>query len=256
MKSFCFTIDDNIKFFKEISAQKCSSIFMHPYLAMLKRLHEKYALKIQLNLFYRCDGFTLSDFDERYKSEWEENADWLKLSFHSEFENVRPYEFSEYEEVFYDCKRVNEEILRFASNKSLAKTTTVHYCLLTEGGIRAMKKNGISGLLGLYGTKEKPESSYQSTELEGDMIRSGKTVKSGDISYSAIDIVLNNYGEREILSRLNGLLGRDLIKVMIHEQYFYEDYTSYQPDFEKKLDATFKYLTKNGYKSIFFEDSL
>ena len=51
MRSFSFTVDDNIIFLKDITEMGCESIFDHPYLAMYKRLHEKYDLKIQLNLF-------------------------------------------------------------------------------------------------------------------------------------------------------------------------------------------------------------
>ena len=85
MKLFCFTIDDNIRFLKEIMVQSMSSIFDHPYMAMLRRLHEKFDLKIQLNMFYRMDGFDLSQMSDRYSEEWASAADWLKLSFHSDF---------------------------------------------------------------------------------------------------------------------------------------------------------------------------
>ena len=107
MKKFCFTVDDNIRFLKELSSGEYSSMFDHPYLALYKKLHEKYALCIQLNLFYECDGFDLSLMSERYRAEWEKNADWLKLSFHSRLGNVRPYENSDYDEVFADCSAVN-----------------------------------------------------------------------------------------------------------------------------------------------------
>ena len=96
MKTFCFTVDDNIRFLKEITENRYKSIFEHPYLAMYKRLHEKYGLKVQLNMFYCTSGFDLSLMSDSYYSEWEENSDWLKLYFHSEYENLRPYEFSGY----------------------------------------------------------------------------------------------------------------------------------------------------------------
>jgi hypothetical protein len=41
---------------------------------------------------------------------------------------------------------------------------------------------------------------------------------------------------------------------MIHEQYFYEDYRRYQPEFEEKLRSTFSFLCDNGYQSSFYED--
>lgn len=76
MKQFCFTVDDNVRFLRELNAGRAESIFDHPYLALYRRLHERFGLKIQLNLF--LSGFpkemlpealrlaavrTVSDFD-------------------------------------------------------------------------------------------------------------------------------------------------------------------------------------------------
>lgn len=254
MKSCIFTVDDNIRFFKEICERGYASVFEHPYLAMYKRLHEKYGLRVQLNLFYECDGFCLADMTDRYKDEWKNNSDWLKMSFHSRLENVKPYKGSEYGEVFEDCSQVNREILRFAGENSLAKTTTLHYCLATDEGLRAVFDNGYRGLLGLYGTEAEPRSSYKSAEEECKIIRHGDSVVSCGIAYAGIDVILNLYEKVEILKRLNELIGRDIIKIMIHEQYFYEDYERYIPDFEDRIEAAFCLLFENGYESGFFEN--
>ena len=255
-KKFCFTVDDNIRFLKELNEGSYPDIFSHPYLQMYRRLHEKYGLKVQLNLFYEADEFNLSQMTDKYRNEWLEHSDWLKLSFHSRLENVKPYQSSGYEEVFEDCQQVHREIVRFASLPSLAKTTTVHCCLATNEGLTALKDNEVCGLLGLYGTSESPRFSYQSTPSECILLRGGQVVSSDNMMYSAIDIVLNCYNEREILRLLGGLSQRDFIKVMIHEQYFYPDYPNYQPNFEEKLNITFGHLKENGYDSIFFEDLL
>lgn len=127
MKSYCFTVDDNIRFLKELTQDVYSSIFDHPYLAMYRRLHEKFGLKVQLNLFYEMPGFDLSQVTDRYKDEFARNANWLKMSFHSKWENERPYECSAYEEVFRDGKAVNDQIVRFASPEALGKTTITHF---------------------------------------------------------------------------------------------------------------------------------
>ena len=255
MKKFCFTVDDNIIFLKDLTCGNYKSIFAHPYLGLYKKLHEKYDLKIQLNLFYESDGFDLSQMSDRYRDEWAANADWLKLSFHSKRELPRPYEHSGYGEVFEDCEKVHRQILRFASDRSLAKTTTLHYCLATEDGVRALGEFGVRGLLGLYGSADAPRSSYCSNERESEQIRGGQTVVRDGIAYAGIDIVLNSFTKSEIISRLNEISGRELIKVMIHEQYFYPGDRHYQPDFEEKLDAAFASLTSAGYESTFFEDT-
>ena len=254
MKSFCFTVDDNIRFLRELTEGEYGSLFDHPYLVMYKRLREKYGVCVQLNLFYSAEGFDLSRMTDRYAEEWRENAHWLKMSFHSERENVRPYEFSGYAQVYGDCERVHKEISRFASEASLAKTTTVHYCLATPEGLRALKDNGVEGLLGLYGTVDAPRASYQSTPEECEMIRQGNAPLCDGIRYGGIDIVLNTCSRDEILRRLAELARRSRVRIMIHEQYFYPDYRKYQSDFEEKLDAAFAFLTENGFESIFFEN--
>lgn len=256
MKTFCFTIDDNIRFLKEITEENMNSVFDHPYPAMLRRLHERFGIKIQLNLFYRMPGFDLSQVSECHKSEWQENADWLKLSFHSDRENSFPYQNSPYDEVFQDCRAVHNEILRFASPASLAKTTTVHYCQTLPEGTRALADNGVKGLLGLFGTSEKPSTSYSLDEGNASDLRGGRILTRNGMAYAAIDMIINTVRLDAIIPTLTPLLSRKTLRVMIHEQYFYPDYKAYQPDFEKKLITVFELLIQNGYESRFFEDMI
>ena len=253
MGKFCFTVDDNIRFLKELTQQRPADMFEHPYLAMYRRLHEQFGLKVQLNLFYKLEDFDLSQMTDAYRAQWEACSDWLKLSFHSEWENVCPYEFSGYGEVYDHCKAVQAQILRFAGEKSLGSTTTVHYCRTTEEGLEALKDNGVQGLLGLFGTPEKPRSSYGVPEALCVKLRAGELVSYRDITMAPIDIVLNDCTVPQILARLKELNGRQQIDVMIHEQYFYPDYVQYHPDYEQELAQTFQFLCDHGYQSTFLE---
>ena len=254
MKRFCFTVDDNIRFFKEITEQGLGSIFEHPYLAMLRRLHEQFGVKIQLNLFFRMDGFDLSQMSDRYAHEWEAVSNWLKLSFHSQLENASPYEKSGYDEVYADCRAVHEQILRFSSPKSLAKTTTVHYCRTTSAGLSALFDNGVRGLLGLFGTAEAPRTSYSLDEEKASVLRGGEILLVDGLAFASLDMIVNTVKMEKLLPKLNPLLSRDSIRIMIHEQYFYADYPAYQPDFEAKLACVFEQLCASGYQSVFFEE--
>ena len=256
MKIYCFTVDDNIRFLKELTERGEKSIFDHPYAAMYRRLHEEFDLKVQLNLFYRLNEFDLSQMSDAYYSEFEENSDWLKLSFHSDYENARPYESSGYDEVFRDCGRVNREILRFASPAALAKTTTVHYCRTTKEGLKALADQGVMGLLGLFGDEESPRTSYEISEENAAKIRKGEVLSIDSVSFASIDVILNSFSKEVILEKLKKLSDRETVRVMIHEQYFYPDYRRYQPDFEEKLRAAFGFLQGEGYQSRFFEETL
>ena len=253
MKSFTFTVDDNIRFFADLTKESYASLFEHPYLAMYRGLHEKYDLKVQLNLFYENDEFDLSMMTDRYRDEWRSVSDWLKLSFHSRLENVRPYENSGYDEVYSDCAAVHREILRFAGPDSLATTTTLHYCKATPDGIRAMSELGVRGLLGLFGTEESPRTSYSLSEAESRIARAGDVVTRDNMSFAAIDMIINLVDKKDIIPRLTELASHARIRLMIHEQYFYPDYERYQSDFEEKLSVAFEYLISKGYTPTFFE---
>ena len=255
-KNFIFTIDDNIRFFRELSEKNGKSLFTHPYLKMLKELHDDFGVKIQMNLFYQDTKFDLSAFSDKYRNEWENNSDWLKMSFHSEKEDVCPYENAGYEQVYSECEKVQREILRFAGKDSLAKTTTIHYCKTTLDGLNALKKCGIKGLLGLYGDEEDPQTSYLNPDSVCERIRAGEIMRVDGMAFWGIDIVLNCFNVPSIIGKLQRLKDRDLIKIMIHEQYFYKDYAAYQVDFREKLEKSFDFLISNGFSSCFFEDLL
>lgn len=254
MKKYCFTIDDNIRFLQELTKGDYDSLFSHPYTALLKRLHDRYGVKVQLNLFYENEVFTLAETTDKFRREWQANADWLKLSFHSRLENVRPYEHSAYNEVYEDCLAVHKEILRFAGESSLAKTTTIHYCRTTKEGVSALKDCGVQGLLGLYGDAQDLRTSYSCDEEQASCARAGNIVYGDKLAFAGIDVILNIFTIEENMRRIKAVDDREIVKVMIHEQYFYSDYPKYQPDFEEKLRSAFSFFAENGRQSCFFEE--
>jgi len=79
-----FSIDDNSFFLRDVAQKKYQSLFDCFYLAMLRDLHRKYGTKFVLNIYFTtADGFDLTQFPDRYKGEWGDNAAWLSLSFHA-----------------------------------------------------------------------------------------------------------------------------------------------------------------------------
>ena len=71
-----FFIDDAIWFLRDIARMRPKSIFDHPFLKPLKEYHDRYGLKLQINLFYRTDFFygmdecSLREVPDTYKAEW------------------------------------------------------------------------------------------------------------------------------------------------------------------------------------------
>ncbi len=254
---FRFSVDDNIIFLKDIAYGSCNSIFENPYLSVYKRLHEKYGVKVQLNLFYQMDGFNLSQMPDRYKDEWIANSDWLQLSFHSRSEQPSfPYKNAGYDQVYSDCRLVHDEIIRFAGMQSLNLNTTIHFCDTTKEGVRALYDAGIRGLAGIFGTKENPRDCYGLIYEDYSVLydKAYYYDAGSKMYFFNINMVINKVAAGDIEKYLSPFIGRDYIEIMIHEQYFYRDYPWHQPDFEHKLETAISYLLNKGYESVFIDE--
>ena len=129
-KRYGFYIDDHSFLFTDLTKERPKRAFDHFYLKHLKQLNEKYGMKVTLNSFFRNDHepFTLDLMPDIWKSEFRDNSDWLKFSFHakSEFPD-RPYIESSAEEYGRDYDEVRNEIIRFAGEESFTQPLIMHW---------------------------------------------------------------------------------------------------------------------------------
>ena len=270
------SVDDNIVFLWDITKNKdiYTSIFDNPYLAAYKKAHDLYGACVHLNLFYQMhaihknfsvdrEDFNLSMMTDKFKGEWIANSNWLKLNFHAKEEFPgKPYQFTDYDTIYNDCKKVQEEIIRFAGEQTLSDETTVHWGESSKEGVRALRDRGIKSLAG-YFTFNKGETfvSYFYPEYLVEHIedRDFWFDNELDMFYGKIDYVLNtNKVKDNYISLLEELKTQKTrcgyVDLMIHEQFFYDDYCNYIPEFAKIILESSKWLCENGYKPAFLED--
>lgn len=272
---YSLSVDDNIWWLAELTEGNYASLFDHPYLAVYRRAHEQYGAKVRLNLFYAVSGdapharkykdFNLSQMTDRYRDEFIRNSDWLHLAFHSrtEFPN-KPYIASGYDEVAEDCRHIHQEICRFAGEETLEKSTTVHFGECSTPGRQALMDQGVRALMGYISLNKsgKPSVSYELTaEKVLETQRYGFWHDHADgMTYGKIDVVLNLYSPEKITELLEREHQehplRGFVEIMIHEQYFYEDYGNYEPDYEERIMAGCKWCHEKGMKGMFFSDAL
>ena len=150
MKKVQFFIDDVIWLFRDLTRQNPKSIFDNAFLKMLKKAHDEYGLKVQLNCFYRTsfwygnDEFSLADMTDKYKAEFIGASNWLKFGFHSieEWPDY-PYVNADYSQVDENFNRVKKEIVRFAGEDSFAKSVLPHWAPISRDGVKALYDNGV-----------------------------------------------------------------------------------------------------------------
>lgn len=251
--NYHFFIEDNIWFLRDLNRDRPASIFDHPYTAMLKRLHERFGLKIQLDVFIETEGFSLSDMTDKYRAEWQANSDWLCFGFHSRTEfPMSPYTNATYDEVYRDCNDTHREIERFAGKECLSLYTSVHCAEMSKEGMRAMVDCGIKGIIDLFAFMGEDELAFK---VQFDATKKPYTFdEETRLNYYYNDMVINLYKLDEIDEFMAKIPVKPLTIVMIHEQYFFPFYQGYQPDYEQKLEKVFTILEKRGAKSVLLHE--
>lgn len=275
IKRYRFSVDDCIISLKDLAlnAQKYHSIFDNEFLSFWKEVHDKYGTKIHFNIFYQTDGFNLSEMPSKYKSEWLENRDWLRLTFHALQEKPDlPYRNATYIEMKHDYLLVSREIERFAGRELLSSFTTIHWGEAPVEACIALRNYGIKGLVGYFTWNYRGPSPYEeiitdkpcvSYYLDNEKVKYlsrhdyWKDMKTG-IIFIRHDIVVNTLELSQITHHLN-MVAEDphqseIMELMIHEQQFHRNRAEYQSDYKEKVIEAIKWVTDKGYKSVFYDE--
>ena len=197
----CF-IDDHSFVFTELTRQRPKHAFDHFYLAGLKKIHDETRFKVTLNCFYRNDhdeaGFLLEEMPDVWKSEFEENADWLKFSFHSyaEFPD-RPYLESSAEEIGRDYDLVRNEIIRFAGEKSFIPPIVIHWGNIHPAAAQEIIRRGTRCYSKGFRPRVMGGPSLAERLQGGDMDRVQRRSVSGEDKLAPTEGLKMHYGFQE-----------------------------------------------------------
>lgn len=92
---------------------------------------------------------------------------------------------------------------------------------------------------------------YHLSPDEAEKLRRGEFVYDAQtgLTFAHNDIILNQHGLGETEAIIENIIQNvergqhtPFIQLMTHEQYFYEDYAAWQPDFEEKLHSALRIL--------------
>ena len=269
-----FTIDDTIFCLREIHRNGYKSIFDDYFLGNLRKLHRKYGTKVSLNLFYKTSGdkeyvnverehFDLSLFSDRYKSEWQDNADWLRLSFHAKREHPgEPYKNASADTLIGDLVELEREVKRFAGEETYLPATVIHFGTIRPETYKPLAAHGISVLSG-YFTKHANGGYYVHYQMDVprcDYLNKHDFLLDTDsgIVFSKMDMVINTIPLDAVVPTLEQACDdpntAEVIDLMTHEQYFWQFYKNYLPDHWDRLDRAFTFLKEREYKPVFIND--
>jgi len=224
---------------RDIAQKNYRSLFDSFYLKMLRDLHRKYGVKFSLNIYYTTgDDFKLLQFSDRYKSEWRDNAHWMKLTFHAYANNPgRPYEDAPPEKLLADLDLVASEIRRFAGEETYVPPTIIHWGMTRPSGAEAVGHAGRAGIERILQARRslRYQLSFERRDFRVPMDSRRVEGLQQRIVFSRVDIICNMVPLNEIVSvlepQINDPNTAEIIDLLTHEQYFWKfDEGCYLPD--------------------------
>ena len=263
-KRYRVVIDDNSFFLRDITQKGYDSLFDCFYLKMLKDLHDKYGAMFTLNIYYTTgDDWNLSQFPDRYRDQWRENASWLRLAFHAHANDPpRPYEKAPVEKLIADLDQVNEQILRFAGPETFSNAAVIHFGMTVPEAWKPLYEKG-SRVLGGYFTYNNVHGwdiNYNVDDFRSEWLSRNDLLKdyASGIIFSKVDMVINNTPLDQIVPKIDAAMADprqgEVIDFLTHEQYFWPFYHRYLPDHPERMDRAIGYVTRHGYKPVILQD--
>ncbi|MBT4821142.1 MAG: hypothetical protein HN742_40145 [Lentisphaerae bacterium] len=278
-KRYGFFIDDHAFFLHDIWKNRHPSIFDCFYLDKLRAMHRTYGTRFVLNIFFRNDHdeaepkFTIDQMPTTYRNEWDDNADWLKLSFHaqSEFPN-RPYQYAAPATLAHDYDTVRAEIARFASERTFCPPSVIHWAMVSPGCFKVLRERGMRVFAGAFLRTSSGKLWPQGDDWIRDIGYSVDAERSEylmrnrrlydfehDVMFLKGDVCCNLQTKAAILERLDSRITNPhcgpFVSLASHEQYSFPFYRGYIPDHFERMETAVRWCTDHGYAPAFHHDA-
>lgn len=293
-----FYLDDHVMVFEDLASERPTHAFDHFYLGFLKSLHEKYGFKVTLNCFFENPDatFNLTMMPGCWRSEFEDNSDWLRFSFHARAEFPdRPYAEASDAEFARDWDLVQGEILRFAGERSYIPPVVIHWANIHPACAAECLRRGVNCYFNSFRLRVMGGPSLverQRVHRESQDASSAEAAHTpvatdafalhynfadeqswleNHISYydPELKVIFFRNGAccnlvplQDVRPRLERMLdvarkaGAEAFSVASHEQYSFPRYPNYQKDHLQRIETAVETMVSHGCRPVFLNEGI
>lgn len=209
-KTAHISIDDVEISMRNLANQYYTSIFDEPFFAFLQELHRDYGTRFSLYIYKEAKDYDIARFPYRFKSEFAENADWLKFGFHA----IRPHfdeSITSQIDSFSLYNQVDSCISAFAGEQSKTHILRLHYFYATPAERTLISHSG--GVI-LLTADHSDRRSYSLSDMQLNVLRKG-SCQDNELHYLATDLRIENMTIPDYDLRIHN--ENDTLAVFTHE---------------------------------------
>lgn len=210
-----FSIDDVIGCFLWLTKNKCSTIFESRIFSFAKNLYDNYGIHTVCNCMYSNGVSSLQEVSSDYVEEFQQNAHWLKFSFHC-FNHSSNYTNTKKEDFVYEYNLVMSELTRITGGAATLSTDVRLHCF--TGNSEIMNYLAESGIKQIF-TADDNRISYDLSIAEEIHAKQDMYISPlNNLTYIATDIRLEKDETTEyLLNHINS--SKKLLVIFTHEIY-------------------------------------
>ena len=240
-----FSVDDCIEMFRDITVNNYDSLFDSKYFSFFKYLHDRYKACISLYTFIDYKGFNISNTSIKYKKEFSENSNWLKIGFYGYNENSR-YN-SNKNIASKDYKLFLKYVYRFTGSRNIIDHIPRLHCFSADiNNIYEMKKID-NGIIGALTADDDRDNYYLKTNENIFLNKHGeyKDIKN-NILFIKTTLRIENISDIDIT--INNINLNNNIIMFTHENFLDNN------DIKNNITKIYDHALKNDYNPNFIEN--
>lgn len=227
-----------------------NSIFDNKTLSWLRYLHEKYGVVVSGYIYFKTADFSISTCTGRFRTEFENNSDWLRFGFHS-IHGGTSYKDASSERITADYTAAISELVRIVGHKSIDNVIRLHCYEGNKLALESLMKVKDEPIVGLLTAEDKRKSYYLDAKTNRYIYchdeyqdSNGLYFISTDLRVELITEIDNKLNEFET-SAWNNQLGD--FEFFTHEWIIDESV-------KNNVERLCEWLEGNDYVFTFFED--
>lgn len=182
------SIDDTLDLFSDLTMNEKSytSIFDNPTLEFCKEMHNEYGAVFSFYVFAKWNGFELADSTRKFRTEFEQNADWLRFNYHA-YNSKEDLNVIDFDSFVTEYDTTMNNLISIVGENAIDEATRLSRYSGNKEILTYISKNSR-----VFYTADDTRDSYYFNEITSKIIYDNEQYSDGNMMFMKTDFRLDN----------------------------------------------------------------